>query len=243
MTFLINKIFDVPNLIDNSFSLIYHLNNCNNNELANITNNNKFDSTIFNVNDNELLTNNILFDFAFEMKERCFIFLTNINHVTYFLEHNFLNFSISINDENNLLIPTIKVSNSEKQRIIRSISKLVALSRTKISLKITIPFINILPRTQQKLNTFIVSEIVFYNSILDRHTNIKNFVIEIYDKHDIMENDDIVYLSSTLNKHKINFNNLFFCFNVSSSVYLRRFNELAYKLINNGFNNLSVVCP
>ena len=84
---------------------------------------------------------------------------------------------------------------------------------------------------------------MFYNSILDRHTNIKNFVIEIYDKHDIIENDDIVYLSSTLNKHKINFNNLFFCFNMSSGVYLCRFNKLAYKLIDNGFNNLSVVCP
>ena len=68
---------------------------------------------MFNVNDSELLINNALFNFTFEIKDRCFIFLTNINHVTYFLEHNFLNFSISINDENNLLIPIIKVFNAK----------------------------------------------------------------------------------------------------------------------------------
>lgn len=239
MTFLINKIFDISNLIKNSLSLIYHLDNYN--ELVNITDNNKFDSVIININDNELLANNIFFNFIFEIKDRCFILLTNTNHITYFLEYNFLNFSVLLNYKNNSLIPTMDASNIEKQRIIKLISKLSLLSSTKISLKITIPFTNILSKTRLKLNAFIISEIVFYNSILNGHTNIKNFIIEIYDKNNIIENNDIVYLSTMLSKHKINFNNLFFCFNILNSMHLFRFNELVHELVDNGFSNLSVI--
>ena len=139
----------------------------------------KWNPDLFNINDLTLISDPIFMNFIYLRKGTNFILINDIKNVNYFTNNDFLNFSVSTSTTKNSYIPIITQSNNDKNNTIKIINKLSDLSKYKPHIKLSIPFVNILPYDDSCTNEFVFSEIIYYNFILSENKNIKNYFIEI----------------------------------------------------------------